>query len=177
MKIFLATGNMNKKREMQEIFPEHTIVTPKDEGIEFDPEETGTTFYENSLIKAKTLWNLVHCPVISDDSGICVDALNGAPGIYSARYAGPDFMKGRPDGTKIPQAQQNEYLIQQTNEAIAKGIDVSSKDGRFPNGPRSAHYVCAMVLYLGPDRFVVAQETMEGTIIENSKDQLKGILV
>lgn len=171
MKIFLATGNMNKKREMQEIFPEHTIVTPKDEGIAFDPEETGTTFYENSLIKARTLYNLVHCPVISDDSGICVDVLGGAPGIYSARYAGPEFMKGRPDGTKIPQAQQNEFIIQQTNDALAKGIDTSPKDGRFPNGPRSARYVCAMVLYLGPERFVVAQETMEGTIIENSKDQ------
>lgn len=171
MKIFLATGNMNKKREMQEIFPEHTIVTPKDEGISFDPEETGTTFYENSLIKARTLYNIVHCPVISDDSGICVDALDGAPGIYSARYAGPDFMKGHPDGTKIPQAEQNEFLIQQTNEALAKGIDTTPKDGRFPNGPRSARYVCAMVLYLGPERFVVAQETMEGTIIENSRDQ------
>lgn len=171
MKIMLATGNMNKKREMQEIFPEHTIVTPKDEGISFDPDETGTTFYENSMIKAKTLWNIVHCPVISDDSGICVDALDGAPGIYSARYAGPEYMKGRPDAKKIPQEEQNKFLIQQTNEAIAAGKDTSPKDGKFPNGPRSAHYVCAMVLYLGPDRFYIAQETMEGTIIDNYEDQ------
>ena len=55
MKIYLATGNLNKKREMSELFPNHTIVIPKDEGIEFDPEETGTTFYENSLIKARAL--------------------------------------------------------------------------------------------------------------------------
>lgn len=171
MKIMLATGNMNKKREMQEIFPEHTIVTPKDEGFSFDPDETGTTFYENSMIKAKTLWNIVHCPVISDDSGICVDALGGAPGVYSARYAGPQFMKGHPDGTKISQQEQNKFLIQQTNEAIASGIDTSSDGGRFPNGPRSAHYTCAMVLYLGPDRFYIAQETMEGTIIENFENQ------
>ena len=48
MKIYLATGNLNKKREVQELFPEHTVVIPKDEGIEFDPEEKGNTFYENS---------------------------------------------------------------------------------------------------------------------------------
>ena len=58
MKIYLATGNVNKKREVHELFPEHTVVIPKDEGIEFDPEETGNTFYENSLIKAKALWEL-----------------------------------------------------------------------------------------------------------------------
>ena len=87
MKIYLATGNLNKKREVSELFPEHTIVIPKDEGIDFDPEETGSTFYENSLIKAKALWEIVRSPVLADDSGICADALNGAPGIYSSRYA------------------------------------------------------------------------------------------
>ena len=55
MKIYLASGNLNKKREMEEIFKEHTIVIPKDEGIDFDPEETGTDFYQNSMIKAKAL--------------------------------------------------------------------------------------------------------------------------
>ena len=65
MKIYLATGNLNKKREMSELFPNHTIVIPKDEGIEFDPEETGTTFYENSLINARALLNIVHSPVLA----------------------------------------------------------------------------------------------------------------
>nr|WP_318715382.1 RdgB/HAM1 family non-canonical purine NTP pyrophosphatase [uncultured Treponema sp.] len=155
MKIYLASGNLNKKREVQELFPEHTVVIPKDEGIEFDPEETGTTFYENSLIKAKALWEIVHCPVLADDSGICVDALNGAPGIYSSRYAGPEFMKGKPDGSKTPQEDQNKFIIQQTNEAISNGF----------KGGRKAHYTCAMVLYMGPDRLFVCQETMEGEII------------
>ena len=82
MKIYLATGNKNKKKEMCELLPEHTILIPSDEGIDFDPDETGTTFYENSLIKARTLYDIVHCPVIADDSGICVDALGGAPGIF-----------------------------------------------------------------------------------------------
>lgn len=157
MKIYLATGNLNKKREVQELFPEHTVVIPKDEGIAFDPEETGTTFYENSLIKAKALWDMVHCPVLADDSGICVDALDGAPGIYSSRYAGPDFMKGKPDGTKISQDEQNIFIVQQTSDAIKAGYV----------GGRKAHYTCAMVLYMGPDRLFVCQETMEGEIIDD----------
>ena len=148
MKIYLATGNLNKKREVQELFPEHTVVIPKDEGITFDPEETGTTFYENSLIKAKALWDMVHCPVL---------ALDGAPGIYSSRYAGPDFMKGKPDGTKISQDEQNNFIVQQTSDAIKAGYA----------GGRKAHYTCAMVLYMGPDRLFVCQETMEGEIIDD----------
>ena len=168
MKIYLATGNKNKKREMCEILAGHEIVTPGDEGIEFDPDETGTTFYENSLIKAKALYDIVHYPVIADDSGICVDALGGSPGIYSSRYAGPGFMHGKPDGTKISQEEQNIFIIQQTNDAI--------KNGTLPkmpylHGPRSCHYTCAMVLYAGPDRLFVAQETFEGALIDDIKNQ------
>lgn len=160
MKIYLATGNVNKKREVQELFPEHTIVIPKDEGIDFAPEETGTTFYENSLIKARSLYELVKCPVLADDSGICVDALDGAPGIYTSRYAGPDFMKGKPDGSKISQEEQNAFLVRQTREAVEKGK---------ASGP-AAHYTCSMVLYMGKDRLFVAQETMEGEIIGNIEE-------
>lgn len=172
MKIYLATGNLNKKREMQEIFPMHSIVTPKDEGISFDPEENGSTFYENSLIKAKALWELVHCPVIADDSGICVDALGGAPGIYSARYAGQEHVQGLPDGKKIPQEEQNRLLIAQLDAALAAGADIEGGKARglFKYGPRSAHYTCAMVFYAGNDRLFVAQETMEGSIIADIQD-------
>ena len=168
MKIYLATGNKNKKREMVELLQGHEIIIPSDENIEFDPDETGITFYENSLIKAKALYDIVHYPVIADDSGICVDALGGSPGIYSSRYAGPDFMHGKPDGTKISQEEQNIFLIEQTNKAI--------KDGNLPkmpylHGPRSCHYTCAMVLYAGPDRLFVAQETFEGTLIDDINNQ------
>ena len=168
MKIYLATGNKNKKREMVELLSGHEIIIPSDENIEFDPDETGITFYENSLIKAKALYDIVHYPVIADDSGICVDALGGSPGIYSSRYAGPDYMHGKPDGTKISQEEQNIFLIEQTNKAI--------KDGNLPkmpylHGPRSCHYTCAMVLYAGPDRLFVAQETFEGTLIDNINNQ------
>ena len=164
MKIYLASGNKHKKKEMSELFPEHTIVIPSDENIEFDPEETGTTFYENSIIKAKALYEIVHCPVIADDSGICVDGLNSAPGIYSSRYAGPDFMQGKPDGSKISQEEQNLFLIQQLNDAIKNN---SLPKSEYKNGPRSCHYTCAMVFYAGFDRIFVAQETMEGVLIDS----------
>ncbi|MBQ3824802.1 MAG: non-canonical purine NTP pyrophosphatase, partial [Spirochaetaceae bacterium] len=101
MKIYLATGNEHKKREMQRIFSDFEIVIPKDEGIDFDPEETGNSFFENSLIKAKSLFDVVKAPVIADDSGLCVDALGGEPGVYTSRYAGKDAMHGRSDGKKI----------------------------------------------------------------------------
>lgn len=166
MKIYLASGNLNKKREMQQIFCEHQIVIPKDEGIDFDPEETGTDFYQNSMIKAKALWDIVHCPVIADDSGISVNALNNIPGVWSARYAGPLFHKGNPDGSKIPQDKQNELLIAELNEKLKSNVDSTY----FPNGPRSAFYSCSMVLMINPSRFFIAQETMEGTLIEDVKD-------
>lgn len=167
MKIYLATGNKNKKREMVQLLSEHEIVIPSDENIDFDPVETGTTFYENSLIKAKALYDIVHSPVIADDSGICVDALGGNPGIYSARYAGPDFMKGKPDGSKISQEEQNKFIIEQTTDAIKNG---NLPKGEYLHGPRSCHYTCAMVLYLGPDRLFVAQETFEGALIDSIED-------
>ena len=177
MKLYLATGNENKKREMRQILETPgssiQIVIPKDEGIDFNPEETGTTFYENSLIKARTLWNIVHCPVLADDSGICVDALGGAPGVYSSRYAGPLAMQGMPDGRKVSQQEQNRMLIDQLNDAVAGGIDLEAgrRNGLFAQGARSAHYTCSMVFYFGLDKFAIAEETMEGCIIERAEDQ------
>ena len=168
MKIYLATGNKNKKREIQQILPNHEILIPSDERIAFDPDETGSTFYENSIIKAKTLYDIVHAPVIADDSGICVDALGGAPGIYSARYAGPEYMQGRPDGKKIPQEEQNVFLIEQLNQAVKSG---KLPKGEYLHGERSCHYTCSMVLYLGNDRVFVCQETFEGTLIKSIEDQ------
>ncbi len=164
MKIYLATSNLNKKREMAEILSEHTIVIPSDENIDFSPVEDGKTFYENSLIKARALYEIVGSPVIADDSGIGVDILKGEPGIFSSRYAGPDFIHGRPDGKKISQEEQNRFLIEQTNKAIEENIIPPAP---YLHGKRSCHYTCAMVLYCGPDRLFVAQETFEGCLIES----------
>ncbi len=89
MKIVMATNNQNKLREAREIFSPLgiEILSQKEAGISVNPEENGRTFAENALIKARAVYELIHLPVIADDSGLCVDALDGAPGVYSARYA------------------------------------------------------------------------------------------
>ena len=88
MKIVVATGNAHKLREIAQIFPEYEVVSQKEMGFDQDVEETGVTFAENALIKARAAAKALGCTVLADDSGICVDALDGAPGIYSARYCG-----------------------------------------------------------------------------------------
>ncbi len=88
--IVLATGNVGKLREFRAMLQGYRVVTPKELGLEFDVEETGETFYENALIKARALNALCGKPAIADDSGLCVDALGGAPGVRSARYSGGD---------------------------------------------------------------------------------------
>jgi len=92
-KIVLASNNEHKLKEFKEILTSYKIITLKDIGFTEEIEETGSTFEENALIKAKTVHDFLQnknldYPVIAEDSGLCVDALDGAPGIYSARYAG-----------------------------------------------------------------------------------------
>ena len=90
MKFVLATHNPGKLREMGEILRDLgvEVVSPAALGIPVDVEETGTTFAENAMLKAKAMCRAANLPAIADDSGLCVDALNGAPGVYSARYGG-----------------------------------------------------------------------------------------
>ena len=90
MRFVLATHNPGKLREMGEILKDFGIevVSPKDLGITVDVEETGSTFAENAMLKAKAICKAANLPAIADDSGLCVDALGGAPGVYSARYGG-----------------------------------------------------------------------------------------
>ena len=90
MRFVLATHNPGKLPEMREILKDFGIevVSPKDLGITVDVEETGSTFAENAMLKAKAICKAADLPAIADDSGLCVDALNGAPGVYSARYGG-----------------------------------------------------------------------------------------
>ena len=114
-KFVLATHNPGKLREMSDILSKFGIqvVSPADVGITVDVEETGTTFAENAMLKAKAICEASGLPAVADDSGLCVDALNGAPGVYSARYGGPGLddvgryrlllenMKGQPRGAKF----------------------------------------------------------------------------
>ena len=87
-KLVVATGNTHKLREIAEIFTEFEVVSQKAMGFDEDVEETGTTFAENALIKARSASKALGCIALADDSGLCVDALGGAPGVYSARYCG-----------------------------------------------------------------------------------------
>lgn len=86
--LVVATGNAHKLREIAEIFTDFEVVSQKQMGFLDEVEETGTTFAENALIKARAAAKALGCIALADDSGICVDALGGAPGVYSARYAG-----------------------------------------------------------------------------------------
>ena len=90
MKLILASKNPKKMKEMNEILSELgiSVCLQSEVGVDVDVEETGTTFEENSLLKAKAVMEASGLPAIADDSGLCVDALNGAPGVYSARYGG-----------------------------------------------------------------------------------------
>lgn len=146
MIILCATGNIHKKAEFVNLLPAHEILIPEDLSLDFQVEETGATFCENALIKASSLYSQTCKPVIADDSGICVDALDGAPGIYSARY-GNDVLP--------PEAG--------FKERCALLLDRMSTQAN-----RSARFVCALVYYYEKDRFVVFQETVEGRIALSS---------
>ncbi len=115
MKLVLASKNPKKLKEMREILSHLgvEVCLQSDVGIDVDVEETGTTFEENSLLKAKAVMEASGLPAIADDSGLCVDALGGAPGVYSARYGGPGLddegcyrlllenMRGQPRAAKF----------------------------------------------------------------------------
>ena len=89
-KFVLATHNPGKLAEMKAILSGLGVeaVSPAEAGVEVDVEETGTTFAENAMLKAKAVCAAAGLPAIADDSGLCVNALNGGPGVYSARYGG-----------------------------------------------------------------------------------------
>ena len=90
MKLVLASKNKKKLVELDTILSQLgvQVCSEADAGVDVEVEETGTTFEENSLLKAKAVMEASGLPAVADDSGLCVDALNGAPGVYSARYGG-----------------------------------------------------------------------------------------
>jgi XTP/dITP diphosphohydrolase len=91
MKLVLASKNTHKLKELRTILSAQgvNVVLESDVGVDVDVEETGATFEENALLKARAVMEATGLPAIADDSGLCVDALDGAPGVYSARYGGP----------------------------------------------------------------------------------------
>ena len=142
MRIIFATGNEGKMREIRDILAgmEAEIVSMKEAGLSTDVEETGTTFEENAVIKAKAIAELTDDIVLADDSGLEVDYLNKEPGIYSARYLGED----------------TSYDIK--NRAILDRLE------GVPKEDRSARFVCAIAAVLPNKEVLVVRETIEGYI-------------
>ncbi len=141
-KIVLASGNPGKIREIQAILSDHPIV-PQSEFRIAEAEETGATFVENAIIKARNAALSCNLPAIADDSGLVVDALDGAPGVISARYAGA----GSSD-------RQNLEKLLRDMEGV-------------PDDQRSARFVCVIVfMQHASDPFpLIAQGVWEGRIL------------
>lgn len=94
-KIVVASGNAHKIDEIKKIFTDCELISMREAGFDGDIEETGKTFRENAYIKAKAVCDALKTAVLADDSGLCVDALGGAPGVYSARFSGGNSADNR----------------------------------------------------------------------------------
>ncbi|MBO5541890.1 MAG: non-canonical purine NTP pyrophosphatase, partial [Acholeplasmatales bacterium] len=138
--VVIATNNKNKVREFKSILdnPNLEFKTLKEIGYDKEIEENGNTFEENAIIKAMTVAKDLNVIAISDDSGLCVDALGGAPGIYSARYAGTHNDEDN-----------NALLIKNL-----KGIE-----------NRNAHYECAICIAYPNGDYITEIGTVSGIII------------
>ncbi len=143
--IILASNNKDKVKEVKEIMKGYDIISMKEAGIDVDIEENGTTFEENALIKARAIMKLTGQITMADDSGLEIDYLNKAPGVYSARFMGHDTSYDI----------KNKALIQKL-----EGVKGSDRSGRF---------VCAIAVCFPDGREIVKRGTMEGLIAEEIK--------
>jgi len=141
MKILLATSNKHKLYEMRNILKGHEIIGLCDLNDNDDVIEDGTTFEENAFIKANYFYNKYKMNVLADDSGIVIDALNGAPGIYSSRYAGDD----------CNQANNRKKIFM-------KMKDVEDKD-------RTGRFVCSLCFISDNGKVNYFTESCEGYIL------------
>jgi XTP/dITP diphosphohydrolase len=142
--LILATGNKHKLREMRELLPELDL-QPLPEGFEMPPED-GDSFAANALIKARAVHAATGEPVVADDSGIAAEALGGAPGIYSARYAG----EGASDEVNLAK--------------LLREVDAAA-------GSRRAAYVCVLALIEADGSEHLFQGECEGTLIEQGRGE------
>ena len=154
MKVFLASANAKKIREMQRILAEH-VPDIQVLGIDnvdgyVEPVEDEPTFAGNALLKARAGVAATGLPSIADDSGLCVDALNGMPGVLSARWSGP------PVGDKQGADDRNNELL------LAQLADV-------PDERRGAHFTCAIAWVLPDGRERVVEGRMPGRIIRERR--------
>ncbi len=128
MQMIAATKNKGKIREIENIFGKLGIevVSAEDAGIDVEVEETGSSFIENSLIKARSIAMFCDSIVLADDSGLCVDALGGRPGIYSARYAG----EGASDSEKVAKLLEEMKGVTERSAMFVTAAAVVFPDGR-----------------------------------------------
>ena len=144
--VVIATKNKGKAKDFEALFSPlgYEVVTMFDVAPDMEIEETGTTFEENAVLKAETLAKALNTIVIADDSGLAVDALNGEPGVYSARYAGD-------------------------HDDEANIVKVLEKLAGVPEEKRTARFCCALAL-AGPgmETFTVFG-TCEGVILEEKR--------
>ena len=150
MKVVLASKNPHKLVEIRQITDKFgfELVLQSELGVDIDVEETGTTFEENSLIKAKAVMEATGLPAIADDSGIAVDALNGEPGIYSARYGFDESLDDR--GRMM-------LLLKNTEQV--------------PDGQRQAQFVC-VITFITPDGTVLqARGEVHGELTREPRGQ------
>ena len=148
MKLIIASNNAHKIYEIKKILGSKfdEILSIREAGVEHETVEDGSTFMENSLKKAREISAITGCAALADDSGICAHALDGAPGIFSARFAGE--YKGQESDDK-----NNALLIER----------LADKDDK------SAHYTCAMSLVYPDGREVCAEGYMYGKIIDTPR--------
>ncbi len=141
MKIIAATTNEGKVREFQEVLGEIgcQVISMHSAGLDLEIEETGSTYEENALIKARAVAMMCDEAVLADDSGLCVDALDGAPGLYSARFAGGGA-DDKERNLKILEAMEGEEN-------------------------RSAHYVAVLALILPDGREIITEGRIDGEIL------------
>lgn len=148
MKLIAATHNNNKLREFREILEPlgYEIVTEAEAGLDIEVEETGTTFEENAYLKAKAIHDASGAAAIADDSGLCVDALGGEPGVYSARYGGLDSDEGR------------------------LKLVLEKMDG-VPTEKRTARFMSSIVFIDADGREVTATGSVEGLLTEKPQGE------
>ena len=144
MKVVLASKNAHKLREISKITEKFGIelVLQSQLGIDMDVEENGSTFEENSYIKAKAVMEATGLPALADDSGIAVDALNGEPGIYSARYGFDDSLD---DWGRL-------LLLLKNTENV-------------PDGSRQAQFVCVITLVMPDGQVIQARGEAHGELL------------
>ena len=142
MKLVLASDNKNKLREFRVLFDSFDVelISKAESGFTDEVEETGETFAENARIKAEAVMRATGLPAIADDSGLCVDALGGAPGVHSARYTG-----NHADSDK----DRYELLLR-------------NLDGR---DDRTARFVCSLCCVIANGDILAAEGTCEGSIL------------